>query len=178
MHMRVFFIWTHKRWSLLWTSCDSITLLLRAASSNNRCLRWMWAYVREQVCVWVVVLLLAAGFEVSGSLRALVCLIAFLSHWSAGGSGGGHFVAAAAVKRWTAGAPICYTVTVHQSHAPRQPCRLATFTQREKEHLSTKPLSVCKLSTSHIKGSLVFPRCHCCKESSVFVSKHPCFIFF
>lgn len=39
----------------------------------------MWACVR----VWVAVLLLATGFEVSGSLRALVCLIAFLSHWSA-----------------------------------------------------------------------------------------------
>lgn len=42
-------------------------------------LRWMWACVR----VWVAGPLLAAGFEVSGSLRALVCLIAFLSHWSA-----------------------------------------------------------------------------------------------
>lgn len=82
----------------------------------------------------------------------------------------GHFVAAAAVKLLMAGAPICYTTTVHQSHTPRQPCRLATFTLREKEHLSTNPLSVCQLSPSQIKGSSVFPGCHCCKESSVFVS--------
>lgn len=84
MHLRMFlFHFVPHKMKFLWTSCDLITLLLRAASSNNRLLRWMWAYVREQVCVWVAVLLLAAGFEVSGSLRALVCLTAFLSHWSA-----------------------------------------------------------------------------------------------
>lgn len=143
-------IWTHTRWSFLWTSCDSITLLLRAASSNNRRLRWMWAYVPEQVCVWVAVLLLAAGFEVSGSLRALVCLIAFLSHWSAVAR-----VAAILLQRlqWNCERQGLQSVTPRLSIKVTLPGNPVAWQPSHRERKSISPQNLC-LSVSFLHLTL------------------------
>jgi len=88
IHLSFFF-------SLFWPTQDEVFFELHvtwslscwepAASSNNRlCDECGHVCVCVCVCVsCVAVLLLTAGFEGSGSLWAPVCLIAFLSHWSA-----------------------------------------------------------------------------------------------